>query len=214
VKEPFMTRALALIASTIVVLCVVACEAEQDSLLGGVPGPGGPGSDPGTAPGTCAASPHVGFGRTDFAADRTAGEIGTDRRRVKPYSALGTEFKRALSQAPAALASNAAAFGEAPARWFIEPGEGAVSLYTTYTLAFTTCYDTMTGDGFTAAPTAATATAECAKMQRKFWQRTATPDETKACADLVLDLTTETVPRRRWAHGCASILASTEFTTY
>jgi hypothetical protein len=50
-------------------------------------------------------------------------------------------------------------------------------------------------------------------MQRKFWQRTATPDETKACADFTLGLT-EPVARRRWAHACASIMTSAGFTTY
>jgi hypothetical protein len=51
-------------------------------------------------------------------------------------------------------------------------------------------------------------------MQRKFWQRTPAPDETQACADLTLGLTTEANPRRRWAHACASILTATGFTTY
>jgi hypothetical protein len=44
-----------------------------------------------------------------------------------------------------------------------------VSLFTTYGLAFTSCFDTMTT--FTAAPTTQSATEERAKMQRKFWQR-------------------------------------------
>lgn len=224
-----MTRAL--IASTIVALCMVACTSEESSLTGGPgggPDPNAPGGDPGAqtpgtpgpatptpaVPGACEAAVHVGFGKTDFTADRKPGEIGTNRRRVKPYSALSTEFKRALGQAPAGLATNAAAFGESPARWFTEPGEGAVSLYTTYSLAFTTCYDTMTAANYAVAPTATTAPAECAKIQRKVWQRTSAPDEIAACSDFVLGLTTEANPRRQWAHGCASILASTGFTTY
>jgi hypothetical protein len=232
VKEPIMTRAF--LASTIVALCLVACAAEESSPSGAPgteePGPGEPGGPPGTdnpgpggtatptptppAPGACEALPHVGFAGTDFVADRVPGEIGTNRRRVKPYSALAKEFQRALGQVPAELATNKAAFGEPPARWFSEPSEGAVSLYTTYTLAFTTCYDTMTAPTYAAAPTAATAASECAAMQRKFWQRTATPDETKACADMTLASTTEPSARRRWAHACASILTSSGFTTY
>ena len=226
-----MTRAW--IASTIVALCMVACAAEDSSSLGGPgeqAGPGGPGGPGGEnpggpggttpagstppGPGACEANPHVGFAATDFVADRTPGEIGMNRRRVKPYSALASEFRRALGAVPADLATNKAAFGEPPARWYSEPSEGAVSLYTTYTLAFTTCYDTMTGANYNAAPTAATATTECAALQRKFWQRTASPDETKACADMTLASTTETNARRRWAHACASILTSSGFTTY
>ena len=226
----------AFLASTMVSLCLVACAAEDPNAIGGpgtgpdgqpLPGePGGPGGPPGTTPGegepgqpprvpgACEANPHVGFANVDFVADRKPGEAGTNRRRVKPYSALATEFKRALGQAPAELVSNKAAFGEAPARWFSEPTEGAVSLYTTYTIAFTTCYDTMTGANFQAAPTAASVVTECTAMQRKFWQRTPTPDESKACADLTLASTNETNPRRRWAHACASILTSSGFTTY
>lgn len=63
-------------------------------------------------------------------------------------------------------------------------------------------------------PTAATADTECKAMARKYWQRTASPDEVKACSDLIQGLTTETNARRRWAHGCASLLTSTGFTTY
>jgi hypothetical protein len=233
VKEPIMTRAF--LASTIVAFCLVACAAEDSAQLAGEPGandPNAPAPDtqdpnnpapntpPGTTtptppvPGACEAQAHVGFGKQDFVADRKPGEIGSNRRRVKPYSVLGTEFKRALGVTPAGLATNVAAFGDVPARWFAEPQEGAVSLYTTYMLAFTTCYDTMTSANFTAAPTATTAPAECATMQRKFWQRTPAPDEIQACADFTLGLTTEANPRRRWAHACASILTAAGFTTY
>jgi hypothetical protein len=223
----------AIIATTIVSLFVVACTAEADSLTGGRGrGQGGPNDNPGengggstdpsttpgadpTQPGTCKEGvPHPGFANTDFVGDRKPGAIGADRRRVKPYSALRSEFQRTLGAVPGSLATSAAAFGEVPARWYAEPTSGAVSLYTMYTLAFTGCYDTMTAPEFATAPTAQTAEAECGKMARKFWQRTATPDETKACVDFTMGLTTETVARRRWAHACASILTSAAFTTY
>ena len=226
----------ALIATTIVSLFVVACAAEDPGALNGDRGgpngetgdtPGDPNGDPNnpgtgttpgadpTQPGVCKeGAPHPGFANVDFVGDRKPGAIGVDRRRVKPHSALRSEFQRALGAVPANLASSAAAFGDVPARWYSEPTAGAVSLYTTYTLAFTSCYDTMTAPAFAEAPTAASAPVECAKMQRKFWQRTATPDETKACADFTLGLTTEPVARRQWAHACASILTSAGFTTY
>lgn len=214
----------ALISTTILSLFVVACAGEDSDATDrrrqgpGGDGPGGIESDGGAdpnQPGNCkVGAAHLGFANVDFVADRTTGALGADRRRVKPYSALNSEFNRALGTVPAGLAGSAATYGESPARWYSEPVAGAVSLYSTYSLAFTACYDTMTGATFSANPTAETATAECAKMQRKSWQRTPTPDETKACSDLAVGLTSEPVARRRWAHACASVMTSTGFTTY
>lgn len=222
-----MSNMRAIIGTMTVSFCsllVVACVGEVDSLTGGRRGPGGgpgddpegttPGADP-TQPGTCKeGDPHKGFADVDFVGDRKPGAIGADRRRVKPYSAMNSEFQRTLGTVPNALAQSGAAFGDVPARWYAEPTAGAISLYTTYTLAFTACYDAMTAPAFAQGPTAETAAVECAKMQRKFWQRTATPEETQACVDLAVGLTTETVARRRWAHACASIMTSAGFTTY
>jgi hypothetical protein len=211
--------------TTILGLILVACAAESDELTGGRQNQGGDELPPGeqpvspgdpTQPGNCAVgNPHVGFGNHDFASGRVEGGIGADRRRVKPYSAIRTEFQRVHNALPPAMAISGAAYGDVPARWYIEPTAGAVSLYTTYSLAFTGCYDTMTDPKFTQAPTTATADTECAAMQRRYWQRTATPDEVKACSDLaVTGLTTEPVARRRWAHACASIMTAAGFTTY
>ncbi len=224
-----------LIAATLVSLTVVACVAEDGSALNGGRG-GGPNGDgtqgadgtqnpdgtnpDGTNPdGTqnpalCQGKPHIGFGNVDFVADRKPGELGENRRRIKPYSALRTEFQRALGAAPAGLTAAAASFGDTPARWYSEPVAGAVSLYSMYTLAFTTCYDTMTQAEYQAAPTQATAETECSKMARKFWQRTPTDEERLACAELVVTNTTETVARRRWAHACASLITATGFITF
>jgi hypothetical protein len=137
-----------------------------------------------------------------------------DRRRVKPYSALQSEFQRALGNVPAALATSSATFGGDAPRWYSEPTLGAVSAITMYSLAFTSCYDTMTDAKYAQMPTAASAATECAAMQRKIWQRTATPDEAQACVDNAVGLTDEPVARRRWADVCASIMTSAEFTTY
>lgn len=223
-----------LIAATLVSFAVVACVGEADSLNGGrgagtngenggdpndPNAPGANGEDPNApganGPGACQGAPHIGFGNVDFVADRKPGELGENRRRVKPFTSLNGEFQRALGAVPPALAANAAAYGETPARWYAEPVAGAVSLYTTYTLAFTTCYDTMTQAEYQAAPTAATATAKCSELARKYWMRTPTTEEVTACSDLaVTGLATEPAPRRRWAHACASLLTSTGFTTY
>lgn len=135
----------ALFSSTLIGLCLIACTAEPGALTGG-PGGDDPGSDPGNDPGTgpgpaptgtgmtppgpgaCEANPHVGFAGNDFVADRKPGDIGTNRRRVKPFTALAREYGRALGAVPTSLPTNVAAFGDVPARWYAEPDEGAVSL--------------------------------------------------------------------------------------
>lgn len=160
-------------------------------------------ADP-TKPGACeTGAAHIGFAKTDFVADRKPGGLGENRRRVKPYSAMQTEFSRVLGVAPATLAQSSAAFGDIPARWYLEPTAGAVSLYTTYTLAFSACYASLSDSP----------AFDCATLQRKAWQRSPTPAETQACTDFMNGLTSET-PRRRASHACASILTSAGFTTY
>lgn len=204
-------------------MTVAACDVDPDSLTGRR-GRGGAGEEgageaqPGdpTQPGSCEeGKPHPGFGGQDFASERKPGALGADRRRVKPFTALRTEIARAIGQAPASMAGSAAAFGEDPPRWYAEPTAGAVSLYTTYGVGFTGCYDSMGDAQYGQAPTVQAAESECARMQRKFWLRTPTAEETKACVDLaVTGLASEATPRRRWAHVCASVLTAAGFTTY
>ena len=68
---------------------------------------------------------------------------------------------------------------------------------------------------YAALPTVGTATAECAAWARKFWGRTAMGPEIEACANVIGQLSSkETQLRRRWAHGCASVLTSSDFLTF
>jgi len=221
------------LTTSLLSVVVVACADEAGELSGrrGAPGqngenpggegdpnaPGGPDApgDP-SQPGTCAVgTPHIGFDMQDFVKDRPVGAIGVDRRRLKPFSALRTEFQRVLGAQPAAMASSEAAYGTVQARWYSEPVAGAVSTVTTYSLAFAGCYDTMTDAAYTAAPTTATATTKCTELQRKAWQVTPAADEVAACVDFAVNgIATEADIRRRWAHVCASIMTSTGFTSY
>lgn len=163
---------------------------------------------------SCSSQKHYGFAGSDLTENRPTLLPGTNRRRIKPFSALKSEFQRVLGRVPSALESNAAAFGDTPARWFAEPTAGAVSLYTAYTLAFTACYESMSAAPYAQAPTPTSAEAECRQRQKTAWQRDPSPDEVAACTTLVMDLPGETNPRRQWAHGCASVLSSVHFATY
>jgi hypothetical protein len=211
-----------IVTMTLAAVSLLACEeTEGEGFRRGNRNPGDDGAEQDAAqdpnePGGCAlGAKHVGFAGEDFAASRTAGGIGKDRRRIKPFSALKSEIERVLGTSPATLSQSAAAFGDVPVRWYAEPVAGAVSLYTTASLVFTACYDAMSAPTYTQAPTAATAATECAALQRKAWQRTPTPDETKACVDLAVTASaSEPSPRRRWAQACASVMTSAGFISY
>jgi hypothetical protein len=219
-----MSRTIGITLAALALVLVACDEPVDDDFIRrnrGLPGSNGsgegePGSGDPTQPGSCdEGKPHVGFAGTDFAADRSIGALGADRRRVKPFSALESELRRVLGVVPASLSTSASAFGDVPARWYAEPVAGAVSLYTTYSLAFTACYDSMTDSIYSQAPTTATATAECKKLQHKAWLRAPTAEETKACVDLATTtLASEPSPRRRWAHACASVLSAAGFVSY
>lgn len=213
-----------IVTLTIAAVAVAACDEptgdgfRRGSRVGGEDDGAGEADAPAdpNEPGGCAlGAKHVGFAGHDFAASRTVGGLGKDRRRIKPFSALGSELERVLGTTPAALTQSAAAFGDVPARWYAEPVSGAVSLYTTLSLTFSACYDSMSAAKYAQAPTAQTAAVECATLQRKAWQREPTPDETKACVDLAVTTTAgEPVARRRWAHACASVMTAAGFISY
>jgi hypothetical protein len=184
--------------------------------------PNGNGVDPSTTPPdvvkACkeAARPYKGFGGVALHESRTPGVAGDDRARVKPYSSLTGEYTRVLGAAPAILAQSAQTFGEAPARWFVEPAAGAVSIFTGYRVAFAGALTYTAKDAkWGVAPTAATAATECAAFERKAWSRTPVPAEIDACVQVAVTSTaTETDARRRWAYALATVLTAAEFTTY
>lgn len=215
-------KTIIIVMLTMAGVALVACEdPEGEGFRRGNRAPGEEGSEaqpPGdpNEPGSCAlGGKHVGFAGEDFAASRTVGGLGKDRRRIKPFSALKSEIERVLGSSPSTLPQSAAAFGDVPTRWYAEPVAGAVSLYTTASLVFTACYDAMSAPTYAQAPTAESATTECTALQRKAWQRAPTPEETKACVDLVVTTSaSEPLPRRRWARACASVMTSAGFISY
>lgn len=209
------------------VACVmIACGDGGDELTGGR-GPGGstPGDGTGTGPGDgpgpddpaqCKSKTYAGFDNRELTAERKVLKLGTDRARLKPFSALQTEYARVLGNTPASLTGSGATFGQPVARWYDEPEANAVALQTAYNIAFDGCLTyTATAAEFASAPDANSASTQCAAMARKFWSKTPGPQEIQACVDVATTgSAAEPNARRKWAYACASVLTSAGFLTY
>jgi hypothetical protein len=159
---------------------------------------------------------YTGFGGSVLEAGRVDEVAGVDRSRVKPYSALESEYPRVLGNTPATLAGARTTFETAPVRWYVEPSASAVGLYTAYRIAFQGCLTaTATPAQFATAPTAGTAQAECTSWAKKFWSRFPEQAEVDACVKVATtDTAAETDPKRRWAYTCASVLTAAGFMTF
>jgi hypothetical protein len=216
-------------ASAFIAVLAAACASEDgDQLTGGGPNgspttppdtttpPGDP-ANPGTVdPATCGGKEFKGFDGENLVRNRVVANVGVDRGRFKPYDALAAEYNRVLGNTPASLAAAGDTFGKPEPRWYDEPAIGGVVLQTSFKIAFDGCLTyTATPADFAAMPTATTASTKCAEMARKFWSRTASPDQITACSDVALTgAAKETDPRRRWAYACASVLNAAGFMTY
>lgn len=226
-----MRTSIALLAVTAALASfVAACSSDGGDL--GFPADDTPGADtpaPDTHTPTCSElqKSYTGFSGQKLEAGRLEAPIGIDRARMKPYEALGDDYKRVLAGVtPTVLGESGPTFGQAPDRWFIEPQPGAVSLYQAYRIAFEGCLEyTKTDAKYAAAPTPDTAGPACAAMARAFWSQTPSPDEIAACTDYAVNganeeaapggkTTVSTDPRRRWAYACAAVLTTTGFLTY
>ena len=212
---------------SILAVGLYACASEDDLPLGrgttppGTTDPAPPGTGnppPGTVdPSTCSPGrAYNGMAGANIVDGRAVANAGVDRGRFKPYSSLAGEFQRVLGNTPASLAGAADTYGRPEARWYDEPAVGSVVLQTSYSVAYDGCITyTETSPDFAAAPTAADAPAKCAAMARKFWSRTASPDQIAACADVAVSGSAAvTDVRKRWAYACASVITSAGFLTY
>jgi hypothetical protein len=155
-------------------------------------------------------------------AGRVDNDLGLERARVKPYTALSTEYQRVLGNNPALVAQSATTFGQDPARWYTEPTSSAVTVYSAFRIAFQGCLTTtsVAGSKFATLPTNTTAAAECTTWARKFWSRDPNQAEVDACVkvamvDAAVEGTNMNPPAaRRWAYACASVLSAAGFMTY
>lgn len=210
-----------------VALVAIACGGDPSHLTGGGRG-NGPGNEPagGETPGgdptnpddpaQCSSREYVGFDDLKLHASRKVAALGVDRGRLKPFSALQSEYARVLGAAPASLQGAGPTFGQVPARWYEEPEANAVALQTAHSIAFDGCLTfTAMAPEFAAAPDATSAPVQCSAMARKFWSKTPAPQEIQSCVDVaVTGAASEPNARRKWAYACASVLSSAGFLTY
>jgi hypothetical protein len=153
--------------------------------------------------------PHIGLGGEDVAA-KVDGPAGGDRARIKPFSALTTEYGRVLGKTPSSVDAAGPTFGIAQDRWYFEPIASAVFINKAFDVAFEGCSDLTESDPkFAVAPTKESAHDACTTWTRRFWSRDATPDQLDACVAAAMDGTD-----RPWAYACASVLTATGFLTY
>lgn len=180
---------------------------------------------------------YVGLGKSRLTRTRIQGLKGMDRGRMKPFSALVTEYGRVLGaeNAPELIAQSGDTFASPGPRAYAEPAANAVSLFTAYRVAFEGCLkltggieragDTPVDAKFAEAPTADVAKAQCEAWTRKFWSRAGSPEEVQACVDVAVseslkeeqtngEAPLDATPPRRWAYACAAVLTSTNFLAY
>ena len=159
---------------------------------------------------------YTGFAGTMLEAGRVDLDTGVERSRMKPYSSLMGEYPRVLGNTPGLLSTSATTFAIEPARWLVEQQGSAVNLYQAYRIAFQGCLTaTATATQYGVIPSNSTAATECGTWARKFWSRTATQSELDTCVQVAMvDTSSETNARRRWAYTCAALLTSTGFLTY
>lgn len=177
--------------------------------------------DPPVQPNRCdVGKTYTGFAGTVLEVGRVDADVGVDRNRVKPFSALQTEYARVLGSTPTLLNGAATTFEPNMPRWLSEPQSNAVSLYTAYRIAFQGCLTATGADTkYTTAPTNTTAETECRTWARTFWSRTPTQAEVDMCVqvamvDTAMEGNTPTTPQRKWAYTCASVLSAAGFLTY
>lgn len=211
---------------------LVACGGGgSDELLRGSPSPddpsnsddvdGGDGDDddggsPSNDPARCVSRSYKGFGGVELTASRVIANANVDRGRMKPFSALRTEYTRVLGAAPATVEGAGPTFGQAAPRWYEEPRANSVALQTAYGIAFDGCLTFTASDAdFAVSPDATTAAARCATLARKFWSRSPNAEEIATCVTAATTGTAkEPDPRRKWAYACASVLTSAGFLSY
>ncbi len=158
---------------------------------------------------------YAGFAGADLTADRGEDGLGRERARLKPFSALQSEFPRVLGNTPVGLTGAESTWGAVPARWYAEGSASAISLYASYRIAFQGCLTAVQPAKYATAPDALTAETECRAWARRFWSRAPMQPEVDTCVKVAtVDAARDANPRRRWAYACAAVLTASDFLTF
>jgi len=159
---------------------------------------------------------YTGFGSRTLENDRPAIAAGSDRVRVKPFTALAAEYAAALGLTTFNTQAYAATFGRPPARWYIEPAASANTIYAAFALAYDACTQhTATDPQYAAVPEPTLADMICRERARRSWHREATDDEAATCATYAVNQTNPAdAPRKRWAYACAAVVSASGFLAY
>ncbi len=160
---------------------------------------------------------YKGFGNVSLVAGRVT-EVAKDgdRFRVKPYTSLAGEYTRVMGAVPASLTANAATFAAAPDRWYVDTQASAVTIFTSYRVAYEAALTMAGADSkYAAIPTETSATENCTTFARQAWNRLPSVDEVNACKNVALVVTAaETDIKARWAYTLASVLTAAGFLAY
>jgi hypothetical protein len=242
-KEKLMYRRM---LSAIILVIICACTDSEEEGVASGPGGAGVGNGDVSAASTegqtnaqkktCreAMTSYTGLGAKVLVAGRLDGEqdeqhnpVVLDRHRVKPFQVLADDLHRILGTTQpsmdALLATSADTFAASPPRWFIEPQSSAVTLFTTYRIAFRGCVQFAKSEAaWSVQPTAAAAATACAKLQAKAWSTTPSKAEIDACVAIATDEaefakatpSPVTDAKTKWAYACASIFESNKFTSF
>lgn len=209
--------------SVAVALLASACADDPNALTGGrAGGPNGEEGKEGTLPEAlqCTAKPegrsYVHFDGSKMEESRVNENFGVNRARLKPYAVMATEYQRVLGLVPESIKTAGGSFDDPPARWYAESAYSGVSMNAIFEISFEGClaYAKNAAD-LKAAPTPESAQAECAKLMRKAWSRSPSPEEITGCSDLaVTKLAPQADVAKRWAYVCSSVLSSSQFLTF
>ncbi len=158
---------------------------------------------------------YQGFGGTRLEVGRDDDQVGFDRDRVKPLTALRGEYARVLGTTPVLLDTLSNTFGNTPPRWYLEPEANAVSLYSSMRVAFVGCLTFTAATEYDVVPNAENARLKCGSFAHRFWSREPNAEELDSCVEMVTTKTgEEPAARRKWAYACASVLSSASFLTF
>ncbi len=160
---------------------------------------------------------YKGFGNVSLVAGRVT-EVAKDgdRFRVKPYTSLAGEYTRVMGAVPPSLTANAATFAAAPDRWYVDTQASAVTIFTSYRVAYEAALTMAGADSkYAAIPSESSATENCTTFARQAWNRLPSVDEVNACKNVALVVTAaETDIKARWAYTLASVLTAAGFLAY